>query len=138
MELIAVIMKGATSAQRFEDAKKLLSHGFSTYALKRIVPEIPLPPVAVDLGTQATIQPVLGEGSVLLLEKASAGELKQTVFLPESVAAPVEKGAQLGNLTVTANEQVVAEIPLLAGEAIPRITYGQMLLRLLQMAFLAA
>jgi len=138
MELIAVIMKGATSAQRFEDAKKLLSHGFSTYALKKIAPETPLPPVTVDLGTQATVQPVLGEGSTLLLEKAVAGELKQTVSLPESVAAPVEKGMQLGTLTVTANDQVVAEIPLLAGEAVPRITYGQMLLRLLRMALLAA
>ena len=38
MELISVIMKGASSAQRFEDAKALLSYGFSTYALKTIVP----------------------------------------------------------------------------------------------------
>ena len=31
MELIAVILKGTTSAQRFEDAKTLLNHGFATY-----------------------------------------------------------------------------------------------------------
>ena len=33
MELIAVIMKGSTSAQRFEDAQALLNYGFATYAL---------------------------------------------------------------------------------------------------------
>jgi len=137
MELISVIMKGATSNQRFEDAKTLLNYGFSTYALKTITPEAPLPPIPVELGIQATVQPVLGEGSTLLLEKALATELTQTVSLPESVAAPVEKGTQLGTLVVFAGETPVAELPLLAGESVSRITYGQMLRRLLQTAFLA-
>ena len=137
MELIAVIMKDATSAQRFEDAKTLLSYGFSTYALKQITPDAALPPVPVTLGTQATVQPVLGEGSALLLEKSRAGDLQQSVTLEPSVAAPVAKGDPLGTLTVTSGEDVVAELPLVAGEDVPRITYGQMLVRLLRMAFLA-
>ena len=45
MELIAVILNGKTSAQRFQDAQTLLNYGFSAYALKTIVPEEPLPPV---------------------------------------------------------------------------------------------
>jgi D-alanyl-D-alanine carboxypeptidase (penicillin-binding protein 5/6) len=138
MELIAVILKGETSAQRFADAQTLLSYGFANYALTTVVPESPLPPVPVTLGTQATVQPVLGDGGTLLLEKTQAGSLSQSVTLAESVEAPVEVGTQLGTLTVTAGEEVVAELPLLAGEAVPRITYGQMLLRLLRMAFLSA
>ena len=137
MELIAVIMKGATSAQRFEDAQTLLSHGFATYALQKVVPDQALPPVPVELGTQATVQPVLGEGSTLLLEKAKAGNLTQTVTLEESVPAPVALGDRLGTLTVTSGEEAVAEIPLLAGEEVPRVTYGQMFLRLLRTACLA-
>lgn len=137
MELIAVIMKDATSAQRFEDAKALLSYGFSTYTLKKVLPETPLAPVPVELGTQATVQPVLGDGGTLLLEKSSAGDLQQTVTLADSVSAPVARGDQLGTLTVTSGEKAVAEIPLLAGEEVPRITYGQMLLRLLRTGFLS-
>lgn len=137
MELIAVIMKDATSAQRFEDAKTLLSYGFSTYALKNVTPETPLAPVRVTLGTQATVQPVLGEGGALLLEKSRAGDLQQSVTLAESVEAPVAKGDVLGALRVTSGGEVVTEIPLLAGEEVPRVTYGQMLLRLLQTAFLS-
>ena len=136
MELIAVILKGPTSAQRFEDAKNLLSYGFSTYALKTIVPDTPLAPIPVKLGTQATVQPVLVEGSTLLLEK-SRTDLQQTLTLADSAEAPVSKGCQLGTLTVTSGEEVVTEIPVLAGEDVPRITYSQMLLRLLQAAFLA-
>jgi D-alanyl-D-alanine carboxypeptidase (penicillin-binding protein 5/6) len=91
----------------------------------------------VTLGTQATVQPVLGDGGALLLEKAQAGSLSQSVTLAESVEAPVAVGDPLGTLTVTAGEEVVAELPLVAGEEVPQITYGQMLLRLLKLAFLS-
>ena len=136
MELIAVILKGATSARRFEDAKTLLSYGFSSYTLKTVTPETPLPPIPVTLGTQATVQPVLGEGSTLLLEKGRT-DLTQTLTLADSAEAPVSQGCQLGTLTVSSGEETIAEIPVLAGEDVLRITYGQMLLRLLQTAFLA-
>ena len=137
MELIAVIMMVATSAQRFEDAKTLLSYGFSTYSLEHVTPQEALPPVTVRLGTQATVQPVLEEGSALLLEKSKAGTLEQSVSLAEAVEAPVAKGTPLGTLTITSGEETVAELALVAGEEIPRITFGQMLLRVLQTAFLA-
>ena len=137
MELIAVIMKDATSAQRFEDAKALLSYGFSTYTLKNVAPETPLAPVPVTLGTQATVQPVLAEGTSLLLEKTKAGDITQTVTLAEAVPAPVAPGDKLGTLTVTSGNEIVAEIPILAGEEVPRVTYGQMLLRLWKLAFLS-
>ena len=137
MELIAVIMKGATSDQRFEDAKTLLSYGFSAYALEHVTPETPLPPVPVVLGTQATVQPVLGEGATLLLERAKAGNLQQSVTLLEKIDAPVTAQTQLGTLTITSGDEAVAEIPLLSGEEVPRITYGQMLGRLLKTAFLS-
>ena len=137
MELIAVIMKDATSAQRFEDAKTLLSYGFSTYSLEHVTPQEALPPVTVRLGTQATVQPVREEGRALLLEKSKAGTLEQSVSLAEAVEAPVAKGTPLGTLTITSGEETVAELALVAGEEIPRITFGQMLLRVLQTAFLA-
>ena len=84
-----------------------------------------------------TVQPVLEEDTHLLLEKAKAGDLQQTVSLAEAVEAPVALGSQLGTLTVTSGEEVVAELPILAGEEIPRITFVQMLVRMLQTAFLA-
>ena len=57
--------------------------------------------------------------------------------LAESAEAPVSAGDRLGTLTVTAGEEVVAELDLVAGESVPRITYGQLLLRLLRTAFLS-
>ena len=103
------------------------------------MPEAVLPPVSVSLGTQATVQPVLGEDTHLLLEKALAGDLRQAVSLPESLEAPVAAGEPIGTLIVTSGSgETVAELPLLAGEEVPRITFVQMLLRVLQAAFLSA
>lgn len=136
MELIAVILKGKTSPERFADAQTLLNYGFASYALKTVIPDEPLPPVPVTLGTQATVQPVLGEENQLLLEKAKTGELGQSVTLEPSVQAPVAVGDRLGTLTVTFGEEVLAELPLLAGEEVPRITFRQMLPRVLRIACL--
>ena len=77
------------------------------------MPESALPPVPVSLGTQATVQPVLGENTHLLLEKTKAGSLQQLVTLADSVEAPVAAGSQLGTLTITSGEEVVAELPIL-------------------------
>ena len=137
MELICVIMKGETSNQRFEDAKALLNYGFSTYTLVTVAPETPLAPIPVTLGTQATCQPVLGEGSALLLEKARAGALAQRIEMAESLTAPVAAGDALGTLTVTAGEETVAQIPIVAGETVARLTFGQVLGRLMKMALMA-
>ena len=92
----------------------------------------------MELGAQATVQPVLAEGGALLLEKAKAGNLNQSIELTDQAAAPVAKGDQLGILTVTSGEEVVAEIPILAGEDVPRVTYGQRFLHLFRTAFLSA
>ena len=137
MELIAVILKGKTSPERFQDAQTLLNYGFASYMLKTIIPEAPLPPVQVQLGTQATVQPVLEDGGRLLLEKAKTGTLEQSVTLAESVQAPVAAGDRLGTLTVSSGDAVLAELPLLAGEEVPRISFGQMLGRMLKIACLA-
>ena len=138
MELIAVIMKGETSEKRFEDAKALLNHGFSTYALKTVTPQTPLAPIPVELGTQATCQPVLGEGATLLLEKAKAADLRQSVEIAENLTAPVAAGDELGRLTVTTAEgETVAVIPIVAGETVERLTFSQVLRKLLCTALLA-
>jgi len=136
MELIAVIMKAPTTTQRFADAQSLLSYGFSTYTLTKVMPDSPLLPVPVSLGRQSTVQPVSAESS-LLLEKAAAAGLEKTVALPEKVDAPVAKGDRLGTLTVTSKGETIAEIPLLAGEDVPRVTWGELALRYLQTALLS-
>ena len=136
MELIAVVLGSPTGEIRFEAAKALLNYGFSTYTLVNVRPEGVLPPVALTLGERQSFQPVLGENGALLLEKGKANQLETAITLPEELPAPVEAGQQVGVMTVTAGGETVAEIPLLAGESVGRLTYGALLVRCLRAAFL--
>ena len=135
MELIAVTLKADTSSDRFEDAKALLNYGFSTFALLDAGEGVELTPVPVVLGGADTVTPVISQtGRRLLVERSQAAGAERTVELAESVEAPVEAGQQLGQVTVTAGDEVLAAVPILAGEAVPRLTWSQMFLRLLRLA----
>ena len=158
MELIAVVLKGKTSDERFSDAKSLLNYGFSTWSLVSatgipeavgpnaviramdgdygVTPDEVLPPVPVTLGVRGTVQPVLTSENTLLVEKTLANGLTKEVALAESVAAPVYAGDTLGQLTVRdAAGNTVAELPILAGEDVGHVTFVQMLGRCLARGF---
>ena len=136
MELIAVVLKGKTSDERFSDAKSLLNYGFSTWSLVTVTPDEVLPPVPVMLGVRGTVPPVLTSENTLLVEKTLANGLTKEVALAESVAAPVYAGDTLGQLTVRdAAGNTVAELPILAGEDVGHVTFVQMLGRCLARGF---
>lgn len=136
MELIAVILKSPTSTQRFESAKVLLNYGFAAYGLTHIEPEEPLSAIPVELGTAATVMPEVSGDQNMLLTKDKLGTLTVETEMETVLSAPVEKGQRVGTLTVSAGDEVLAELPLVAAEGVERLSYGQILLRCLQMAFL--
>ena len=136
MELIAVILKSPTSTQRFESAKVLLNYGFAAYSLTTVQPPQALRPIPVTLGDAPAVQPVLGGSSTLLAPKEKIAGLEVHLEQEEGLAAPVEAGQQVGRMTVTSGGEVLADIPLVAEQAVARLTYWQILRRCLQMAFL--
>ena len=123
IEFIAVVMACKTSDERFTAAKSLLDYGFANYALVSPEPEEALPPVAVRLGTVSEIQAKLADAEPLLASKGAAARAERVVDLAESVEAPVEAGQKLGTVTVRDGETVLAEIPLVAEEAVARLTW---------------
>ena len=131
MELIAVVMHCDTSAHRFESAKALLNYGFSNYALVTPTPPEAIPAVPVTLGHTESIIPVLKDATPILIDKAKASSVQSSITVDDGVTAPVEKGQQLGLLRVTAGDEAIAEIPLVAPEAVAALTWwdvmGQML-----------
>lgn len=137
MELIAVVMHAPTSDDRFESAKALLNFGFANYTLLTVYPDQALPPVEVLLGESGTVQPVLAQTPTVLLEKAQAANVTQSISLCESVEAPVEEGQTLGTMTVTADGEVVATIPIVAAQAVERLSVGGIFQRMLRSLFLA-
>ena len=131
MELIAVVMGCATSQDRFAACKSMLDYGFANYALISPTMDKPLS-VPVKLGTETTVSAVAGEEGALLIDKAQKSIVTTQITLEEAVTAPVSKGQRLGTMTVKAGEQILTQIPLVAGNAVPRLTYWQIFTKVLR------
>ena len=137
MELIAVVLGSPTSAQRFSAAQALLTYGFANYTLVDVRPDQAIPPVAVSLGVADTVQPVLETGSRILVEKRVLNQITTSLRLTDGVEAPVEEGQKLGELVVSAGDVQLQTIPLVAHQAVARITVPGLFLRLVRNLFLA-
>jgi len=135
MELIATVMKSPTSDDRFQAAKTLLDYGFANYSLTTVHPDQALPPVDVLLGEAAQVQPRLARDCRLLLARDSAGQVTTELSLADDVEAPVEAGQQLGHMTVRVGDEVRDTVPIVAAEAVPRLSlpgiFSQLLRRML-------
>ena len=131
MELIAVVLHCDTSPHRFESAKAMLNYGFSNYALAHPLADVEIPAVPVVLGRAETVTPEAHETQPVLIDKALASQVESSVEVAESVMAPVEKGQQLGTITMRANGRTLAEIPLVAPEAVEALTWWDIFRQLL-------
>ena len=132
MELIAVVMHCDTSAHRFESAKAMLNYGFSNYALAQPPADMEIPTVPVVLGHAEAVTPVARDTQPVLIDKALAAQVTSEVTVDPSVSAPVEQGQQLGTITMRAGGSVIAEIPLVAPEAVERLTWWDVFRRLMR------
>ncbi len=132
IELIAVVLHCSSSSERFESAKALLNYGFANYALVDPLPEEPLPTVQVKLGKDSILTPVLQASAPILIQKSQRSKIGKTITLSEEIEAPVEAGAQLGVMTLSTPEGVLAEIPIIAPKAVEKLSIWDLALRLLR------
>ena len=130
MELIAVVMGRESSKGRFAACKSLLDYGFANYAL--VTPEQTESAVPVTLGQDDRVCAIPAEQPRLLIDKAQKSSVTTQIELKEQVAAPVSRGQRLGTLTVKAGEQVLKQIPLVAKDSVPKLTFGQLYLQVLK------
>ena len=75
---------------------------------------------------------VPAENPVLLVDKAQRTDVTVHIQLEEGIAAPVSQGQRLGTMTVRCGEQVLAQVPMVAAEAVPRLNWWQIFMRMLK------
>ena len=125
-----MVMGAATSQERFAACKGMLDYGFANFAL--VTPELSEGQVPVKLGVADSVTAVPGEKVELLVEKQQRGDVAVQVQLEESVAAPVSQGQRIGTMTVRCGEQVLAQVPMVAKEAVPRLSWWQIFGRVMR------
>lgn len=131
MTLVAVVLGAENSTKRTADIRTLLDYGFANYCEIPIVPSDPLPELDVRMGTKKTVPLMLGETAGLLAEKNNVSDLVTHLDLAANLQAPIERGEQVGTLSVMDGDTVLRQIPVVAAEDCPRQTVGQIFLRLL-------
>lgn len=124
-------MGAKTSQERFAGCKSMLDYGFANYALA--TPDLPTgSTIPVKLGTGKTVGAVPGENVALLIDKGQENQVNIKVELEESLTAPVSKGQKVGTLTVRVGDQVLKQVPMVASDAVPRLTWWELFLQTLQ------
>ena len=129
--LIAVILGSKTSQERFAGCKAMLDYGFANFAL--VKPELPAEnSIPVKLGTQKHVTAVPGEDVKLLIDKGQKDQVNIQVALEETLTAPISKGQKVGTLTVRVGDQVLRQVPMVAQDAVPRLTWWDLFVQILQ------
>lgn len=130
MQLIAVIMAAQTRDERNEAAKKLLDYGFAGWEVARREPE-PLEPMRVFGGVIDSVS--LGyDAAQAVVKKGDGARIERRIELPESISAPVTEGDEVGRVDYLLDGEVIASVPVRAAESAGKISYGEVLLRLLR------
>ena len=129
--LIAVVMGAKTSQERFAGCKAMLDYGFANFALFK--PDLPADnSISVKLGTQNRVTAVPGEDVKLLIDKGQKDQVNIQVALEECLTAPISKGQKVGTLTVRVGDQVLRQVPMVAQDAVPRLTWWDLFMQILQ------
>ena len=116
MELIAVVLGSPPLRTDLKPPRRCSTTASRDIPLVTVAPSEPISPIPVTLGTADSVQPVLTQESQILLPKAEAGKGSTTLSLPDTLQAPVEKGQELGSLTVLVDGKENQKLPLVAQE----------------------
>ena len=128
IDLIAVVMGAPDPKVRFQDAAALLNYGFSVSQIFRDDNTDVLSDLPVEGGVKETV-PLVYEGpfSYLDVTESDLSQVEKNLKLPETVQAPVEKGAVAGEAVYMLNGQMLGSVPLLYGESVEKAGYGDYL-----------
>ena len=120
MQLIAVVLGGETSDERFACTKRLLDFGFANYSV--IKPEkVNLDPIKVSGGVELTC-PLDYTPPSLLLEKGKS-KVETKFEIAESMKVPVAKGETAGVVRYYVDGTEVGNAPIFCMEANEKIDF---------------
>ncbi len=130
IELVAVIMGGADSKSRFQDAITLLNSGFACCSLYQDVDRAALPDMPVLGGVEDQVALEYAEDfSYVSTDGSNLSEIRRSLELPESVDAPVQKGDSVGKVTYVLNGKTIGSARITAAAGVEKAAYRDYLKR---------
>lgn len=133
LSLIAVIMRGETSATRFAEAQKLLDYGFSNFEYVECGKKDDIvKTLTVDKGVFGKVDAVLNNDINCLIKKGSSKNISTTISLDDTISAPITKGQKLGEINCSIGDTNIGTVDIVAKENVKKISFINMFTRLIE------
>ena len=117
--LLSIVLGAESENARANESQKLLNWGYTAYeAVKLFDANQAVVAPAIWKGTLATVKLGRNQSIVVVVPAGMASKVKTQVLRNDPLLAPVTKGQQLATLRVTAGDQPVVDVPLLALDAV--------------------
>lgn len=123
LELVAVIMSGDTSNDRFNGAKKLLDYGFANYEYANIEPQLDISEINIKNGVQKTVEIKAKQNFDALLKKNESSAITQQINLSQEITAPVKKGEVIGTVDFCLNERQIGSVDIISSENVNKMSF---------------
>lgn len=132
LKLISVIMGAPDPKGRFQDAVTLLNHGFAKCQLYSDKNEDTLTPIKVKKGVAEEVPVAYGSSFQYVdTEGSDLKTVKKEISLPETVEAPLKKGAPIGKATYSLNGKVIGEVDIICKKGVKKATFADYFKKLL-------
>ncbi len=117
--LLSIVLGAASENARANESQKLLNWGYTAFdAVKLFDAGQPVATPAVWKGKQSTLKIGRAEPIVVTVPAGSAGKVTTQIVRKDPLVAPFTQGQSVGTLKVQLGEQTLAEVPLVALEAV--------------------
>jgi serine-type D-Ala-D-Ala carboxypeptidase (penicillin-binding protein 5/6) len=113
--VLAIVLGATSDASRANEAQKLLNWGYTAFEdVKLFDANQAVVTPKVWKGTEKTAKLGSLKAIVVSVPSGSAGKVKTQVARPDPLIAPIAKGQQVGMLKVSAGDQPLLDVPLVA------------------------
>ncbi len=117
--LLSVVLGASSESARANESQKLLNWGYTAYeGLKLFDAGKPVATPKVWKGKSAELKLGRAEPIVVAVPAGTAAQVKTEIARPEPLIAPFRQGQPVATLKIRQGEQALAEVPLVALEAV--------------------
>ena len=117
--LIAVVLGAVSEAMRVSESQRLLNYGFQFYESTLVYSESqPISAIPVYKGQDKTLMTTMNKDFYLSLAKGDYPRVKANMVSKQPLIAPIKKGDEVGKITFTLDDKVIAEEKLIALKAV--------------------
>lgn len=117
--LLSIVLGASSENVRANESQKLLNWGYTAYdAVRLFDANQPVATPSVWKGKENTVKLGRPDAIVVAVPAGSASKIKTQVARPDPLVAPYAKYQPIGSLKITLDDQPVAEVPLVALEAV--------------------